>query len=136
MSWSPLKTISGRIVLGFSVLIATFGGISAYMILNMRQLGADLRVVRGGYLEVSLNAAQLYTLQDGVVDQLERDEDRILRADTPAATIPALNYNRQLRRGVLNQILATLRGLQKVPEGRRTQLSGIEDRINRFIAEY
>ncbi len=136
MAWSPLRTISGRIVLGFTVLLVTFGGISTYTIINMRLLGRDLRFVRGAYLEVSLNAAQLYTLQDGVVDQLNQDAERIVRPDVPAATMAALNRNRQLRRGVLDQSLTTLQNLRSQPEQRRAQLADVEQRIESFIADY
>jgi two-component system, NtrC family, sensor kinase len=135
MAWSPLRTISGRIVLGFTVLLVTFGGITTYTIVNMRLLGRDLRFVRGAYLEVSLNAAQLYVLQDGVVDQLHNDRDRMIRPDLALVTSP-LDYNRTLRRRFLDQSLNTLHNLQSQPEQRRARIADIEQKIEGLIADH
>src|SRR5438128_2744105 len=71
MRLSPLRSISGRIIRGFFVLLVTFAGVSAYTIVNMRELGSHLRFIRTAYLEVSLSMAQLNILQSNMVAQLE-----------------------------------------------------------------
>jgi signal transduction histidine kinase len=59
-----LRTISARIVLGFALLILTFGGVSALTVYNMSLLGRDLRVIRLGYQPLANKTRELADIQD------------------------------------------------------------------------
>jgi two-component system, NtrC family, sensor kinase len=113
-------------VLGYFVLLATFGGVSAYMIDRMRQLGRDLRFVRTTYLEIALRAAQLRSLQNGIVDYLEQP--------TPRRPYVARSYD--FRRRLLEPSLAQLRTLDAVPASHRRAVVAIEGRINGFLVAF
>jgi len=60
------------VALGFFVLLATFGVVSGYTIVKMRQLEKDLQFVRTAYFETSLAIAQLNTQQSNLLDEIGR----------------------------------------------------------------
>ncbi len=84
-----LRTLSGRIVLGFTVLTLTFGTISAIIVGNMELLGRQIRIIRIGYLPLALETKNLDEKQDAlwsyITDELasetlpNRAERRLLR---------------------------------------------------------
>lgn len=59
-----LRTLSGRILLGFTVLTLTFGTISVVIVGNMVLLGAQIRLIRTAYLPLALEAKNLAAKQD------------------------------------------------------------------------
>lgn len=59
-----LATLSGRIVLGFAVLILTFGTVSAVIVYNMGLLSREIRLIRTGYLPLALETKNLGEKQD------------------------------------------------------------------------
>jgi two-component system NtrC family sensor kinase len=124
---SPLRTISGRIALGFFVLLATFAAVSGYTILKLGQLGSDLQFVRTAYLEVSLAVAQLNSLQSGMVDQLDG------KAPLPR---PFVNYSQQIRMKLLDQSIAQIRNLEGVPQSKRNEVLAIERQLVRLARRY
>jgi signal transduction histidine kinase len=125
---SPLRTISGRIALAFLVLLVTFGVVSGYTILKLRQLGTDLQFVRTAYLEVALAVAQLNSLQRGMVDQLELgDRERLSR--------PRVRYNHHMRVKLLEDTILQLRELEVRP-GRRRSTQEIERQLARILDKY
>ncbi len=54
-----LRTLSGRIVVGFTILTFTFGTISALIVFNMVLLGRQIRLIRTGYLPLALETKNL-----------------------------------------------------------------------------
>ena len=126
MLLAPLRTISGRIALGFFVLLATFAVVSGYTIFKLRQLGSDLQYVRTAYLEVSLAVAQLNSWQSGMVDQLDG------RAPLPP---PFVNHNRRIRMRLLEQTITQLRELT-VPASRRGVVQEIDRQLERILGKY
>jgi len=66
------RSISGRVALGFFVGLATFGTVSSYTILRMRQLGTDLQFVRTAYLDLAFDITKLNEQQAGLLDSLEQ----------------------------------------------------------------
>ena len=125
----PLRTISGRIALAFLVLLVTFGVVSGYTILKLRQLGSDLQFVRTAYLGVSLTVAQLSTMQRGMLDQLELG-DRSVQARAK------VRYNRDHRAQLLEDSLTQLRELEAVPPDRRPAVAAIERQLAGILAHY
>jgi signal transduction histidine kinase len=126
---SPLRTISGRIALGFFVLLATFVVVSGYTIFKMRQIGSEFEYVRTAYFEVSLTVGQLNSLQSGMVDQLN--------ASTTVAPLPRslVSYARQNRVKLVDQTIAALRQLESSPE-RRAIIAASELQLQRILNEY
>lgn len=59
-----LRTLSGRILLGFTILTLTFGTISAVIVLNMVLLGRQIALIRTGYLPLALETKNLDEKQD------------------------------------------------------------------------
>ncbi len=129
MRASPLRTISGRIALGFFVLLATFGAVSGYTTVKMRQLGSDLQFVRTAYLEVSLTIAQVSSLQSAMVNQL---------GGTGASPLPPpyVNYSRRHRTRVLEASITQLRQLDELPESRKPAVDAILDKMTRLLENY
>jgi two-component system, NtrC family, sensor kinase len=125
---SPLRTLTGRIALGFFVLLATFGVVSGYTIVRMQQLGADLQFVRTAYSEVSLAVAQLSTIQGGMVSQI----------DGPVQLQPAYVRNSQkYRLRVLDDILSQLEKAKADAAPReRIKLAEIQARLGGILDEY
>jgi two-component system NtrC family sensor kinase len=59
-----LRTLSGRILLGFTILTLTFGTISALIVFNMVLLGRQIRLIRTGYFPLALETKNLDEKQD------------------------------------------------------------------------
>jgi two-component system NtrC family sensor kinase len=59
-----LRTLSGRILLGFTVLTLTFGTISAVIVANMVLLGRQIRLIRTAHLPLALETKNLNAKQD------------------------------------------------------------------------
>ncbi|MBI4508516.1 MAG: HAMP domain-containing protein [Deltaproteobacteria bacterium] len=123
----PIRTISGRIVLGFFVLMATFSGVSGYTIYKLADLGRELRFIRTAYLEVSLQVAKLQSLQGGIVDYLE---------DYATPRKPLVDRNRSDRRKLLQESADKLDALGKVPSAHRPAIVRMRERIDGFLQEY
>jgi two-component system, NtrC family, sensor kinase len=114
---SPLRTISGRVVLGFFVALATFGSVLAYTLSKMSGLGRDLRYSTA-YFDVSLRAAQLQRDQQGAVDYL----------DSPTLQKPFVQKYFSLRRELLEKSAEGLDGIDDVPEEQARTIAAINDR--------
>ena len=59
-----LRTLSGRILLGFTILTLTFGTISVLIVFNMVLLGRQIRLIRTAYLPLALETKNLDEKQD------------------------------------------------------------------------
>lgn len=74
-----LRTLSGRIVLGFTVLTLTFGTISALLVRYMGLLTREIRLIRTGYVPLALEAKDLSEKQSAlyayVKDELSTEID-------------------------------------------------------------
>ena len=73
-------TLSARIILGFAVLIVTYGVISANTMFNMDRLYREVRTIRGGYLGLALESIHLAERQKALLDYLKdelSDEARV-----------------------------------------------------------
>jgi signal transduction histidine kinase len=121
---SPLRTISGRIVLGYAVLVLTFGSLSGFTILRMHQLDRDLRFVLGAYYQVSLRVAQLRTTEDQVVYELNTPDVVAQHAFIKASI--------EWRRKALTDNLDAL-GALDVPPGQRASVDAIIVRTHHLL---
>ena len=80
MAW-PFRSLSSRVVLGFAILIATFGITLALIFSYMRQVGAEIAVIRTVYLRMALLTKDLARKQDELqtylVDEVEAETERM-----------------------------------------------------------
>jgi signal transduction histidine kinase len=115
----PLRTISGRIVLGFMVLLVVFGGVAGYAITEMNRLGRDVRYIRAAYLEISPPVAELAIQQETVVDALGTDRP----------SRPIMAKYRAVRLKKLQEIEDKLAAVTDVPRVYAKQVEGMRERI-------
>jgi len=59
MRFPVFRTLSSRIIVGFAVLILTFGAVSILTVSAMSRLAREIRVIRTGYLNLALTAKDL-----------------------------------------------------------------------------
>ncbi len=88
MRFPVLRTLSARIIVGFAVLILTFGGVSAVTVLNLQRLSAEIRVIRLGYLELALIAKDMAEKQNRMRAYLQ-DMDDLVGENCPAGRVEA-----------------------------------------------
>src|SRR5688572_1040061 len=114
MGFSPVRSISGRIVLGFAILMVTVFALSGMTIYKMSDLGRELRFIRTAYLEVSLRFAQLLSEQGAIVQVLGSGQGLV------EASSARLNYHLDERRKLLSESGDLLQQLGEVPDRRRS----------------
>lgn len=61
-------SISARIFSGFLVVLITFGGVMGYTFHRMHRLQEDLQLINKSYLQLTLTLAELYTIQDNLLN--------------------------------------------------------------------
>ncbi len=70
-----LRTLSGRIVLGFAILIVTFGTVTAVTVGNLDLLNHEIRVIRTGYVKLALISKDLNENQRHLRGYLQAELD-------------------------------------------------------------
>ncbi|RMH40920.1 MAG: HAMP domain-containing protein [Deltaproteobacteria bacterium] len=123
-----LTTISARIVVAFAVLIVTFGGVSAYSVVNLSRLGRQIRLIRTGYVPLALQAKELEEKQTQLREFLDD-----VTAESSAARVEArLRSYLATRARDLREAIEMADALRDVPPGHR---AGVAD-IRRQLAEF
>ncbi|MCG8422749.1 MAG: ATP-binding protein [Proteobacteria bacterium] len=116
-----LQTLSGRIILGFTVLTLTFGTISAFIVYYMEILSREIRLIRTGYVPLALAAKDLEEkqniLRSYISDELEAEND------PDRAQWRIIKYQRA-RQWALRQTEKVLEDLPPVPPHHRSQING------------
>jgi hypothetical protein len=56
-------SLTTRIFLGYAVVLVTFGAVSIFSVLTLRQNQLEMRLVSDGYLELSQTVAAIETFQ-------------------------------------------------------------------------
>jgi signal transduction histidine kinase len=69
------SSVSAKIFIAFLVVMATFGGVTAYGALAMRRLGDELRRISRGYLTLRIDVHDLQTLQYNLLQYMELSTD-------------------------------------------------------------
>lgn len=123
-----LATLSGRIVLGFAVLILTFGTISAVIVFNMGLLSREIRLIRTGYLPLALETKNLDEKQDILWSYLN-SEFTLESESSRAAT--ELYRKLQARSTSLRTTEKVINTATSVPAGHRQQF----ERTRRQVAQ-
>ncbi|MSP58929.1 MAG: sensor histidine kinase [Myxococcales bacterium] len=75
-----LSSVSAKIFIAFLVVMATFGGVTAYGAHAMQRLGDELRRISQGYLTLRLDLHDLQTRQFNLLQFLERADDESQRS--------------------------------------------------------
>ena len=66
-------SLATRIFLGYAIVTLTFGAVSIYSVLELRQIGSEIRLVSDGYLALAKATAQL----DSFHKSRQRDTERL-----------------------------------------------------------
>ena len=127
-----LATLSGRIVLGFAVLILTFGTISAVIVFNMGLLSSEIRLIRTGYIPLALETKDLDEKQEVLWSYLSNE----LQSETKDDRVrQQLIRHEQLRLRSLMKIEQVLDKLTDVPRGHRHKLRDTRQTVAALRAE-
>ena len=103
MRWS---SVSAKIFVAFLVVMATFGGVTAFGVHAMRQLGGELRRISRGYLQLRLDLHDLQALQSNLLQLLERTDEESQRSPSfvKAAVDTARAYRRKSVRKLVDEV--------------------------------
>jgi signal transduction histidine kinase len=126
-----LRTISGRIVVAFALLIATFGGVSLYSVINMSKLSRQIRLIRTAYVPLALKSKELHEKQNNLrayLDDIPNESSRA-RVEARIQSYTATR-GRYLREAVelSNALTDVPRGHREAAEIRR-YLTGFETAV-------
>ena len=105
-------TLSARIIIGFAVLVITFGGISLSAVLTTDNLNGTIRVIRTGHLQMALKSSDLSEKQQGLLSYLRDD---LTGESSPRRVAMRLRRLREQRDNQLAVIEETLSHLHDIP---------------------
>lgn len=135
-----LRSLSGRIVLGFAILVATFGTVTAVTVGNLDRLNSEIRVIRTGYVELALLSKDLNENQRHLRGYLQGDlegEPSWSRVETK------LGGFRERRETLLEEAREVLAEQRDLPEPHRkamaataAHLSQLEHRLEGLAPRY
>ncbi|HLU66384.1 MAG TPA: HAMP domain-containing protein, partial [Kofleriaceae bacterium] len=128
-------TLSARIIVGFAVLIVTFGGISLSAVLTTDQLNRSIRVIRIGYLQLALETRDLADRQDNLVGYLR---DELAGESSPRRAETRIKRLLASRERLLGQLEQTLARVDDIPAIHRDAMDDTRKElgdIRRMIGE-
>ena len=121
-----LRTLSGRIVLGFAVLVITFGTVTAVTVGNLDLLNHEIRVIRTGYVNLALISKDLNENQRHLRDYLQSE----LETEASWSRVETRLKRFQARRaGFLRDARRVLADQRDLPEPHRQAMAATADRL-------
>ncbi|HET6610963.1 MAG TPA: ATP-binding protein [Kofleriaceae bacterium] len=126
-----LSTLSARIILGFAILILTFGTVSAVTVGNLDLLSREIRVIRIGYLPLALVTKDLAEKQKSLRNYLK---DGVEVETTPRRVKAQLRGLRAARARLLREAKKILAGLPDLPESHRQAMALAATRLSQIEA--
>lgn len=107
-----MRTLSARILVGFAVLILTFGLTTSLVVVYMDQVGDEIRMIRTGFLPLALFSKELARRQEDLRSYLGdlKDEPNLRYAQRN------LTRHQTQRARALGEVQRTLSELRDVPE--------------------
>jgi len=123
-----LRTISGRIVVAFALLILTFGGVSLYAVINMSRLARQIRLIRTAYVPLALKAKELHEKQNNLREYL----DDIVNEASATRVEARIRSHRATRARYLREAEEISDQLTDVPAGHRRAVA----EIRRYLREF
>ena len=131
-------SISAKIFIGFLVVLATFGAVSIYNVINQRRTGDELRLVSRGYLELRLGVSDLQTRHSNflevLADQLNKQEARVPHVVKFAVDNARRSRLTQQMPAVLSEV-RDLESLRSTPE-EHALLHQLRTRLERIQAAF
>jgi signal transduction histidine kinase len=124
-----LRTLSARIVLGFVVLIATFGATSAWIVTYMDLMSSEISVIRTGYLRLALTTKDLESRQKL---QWQYLKEELPSEGSPKAVERRLRNMRTARDKTLNDLEQTLATMRDLPRGHARQVEKTARSVTRI----
>jgi two-component system, NtrC family, sensor kinase len=121
-----MRTLSARILVGFVVLILTFGLTTSLVVVYMDQVGDEIRMIRTGFLPLALFSKDFARRQEDLRSYLAeelKDEANLKYAQRN------LRKHRGFRDKTLAEVQRTLGGLRDVPERHARRISETKDRL-------
>jgi len=114
-----LRTLSARIVVGFAALILTFGITTAWIVLYMDQVSAEVAIIRTGYLQLSFKVRELQRKQQDLIFYLEDipGEAMVRRVEKRTSQYVAA------RTKLLADSVAIIDGIDNLPERHRDRFA-------------
>lgn len=122
-----LRTLSGRIILGFTVLTLTFGTVSALIVLNMELLSREIRSIRTAYLPLALETKNLDEKQNILWSYITNE---LLSESRPERVERQLIRHRQGRSKSLRATEKILNELDDLPAAHSAKIA----RTRQFVA--
>lgn len=124
-----MRTLSARILVGFAVLILTFGVTTTLVVVYMDQVGDEIRMIRTGFLPLALFSTALTRRQEDLSSYLAeelKDESSVAYATRN------LSKHYERRKKALADVKNTLAGLHDIPERHARRISEIKERLARL----
>ena len=97
-----LSSLSGKVFAAFLVVLATFGGVSAFGALTMRRLGDEVLRVAVDYLTLQVQLHDLKTRQSNLLQIVERADDESQRRT--AVVKNPIDAGRRYRKSLVHDI--------------------------------
>jgi two-component system NtrC family sensor kinase len=134
-----LRTISARILVGFAVLILTFGITAVNVIWFVHDVGVEVRVIREGFLQLALKSQAFARSEEDLQNYIaeDRSEDSYRRVQIQMV---ARHQNRRKTFGELSNVLDALgpvhaRHAKRIGET-RSRIDGLRKALDELDALY
>ena len=121
-----LRSLSARILLGFAVLIVTFGATSVWIVSYMTDLGSEIGVIRTGYLKLALTTKDLESRQK-LLSQYLKEE--LSGEGSPSTVKRRVIKFRADRDGSLDTLDQTLESMKDLPRGHARLVDRAGERV-------
>ncbi len=129
-----MRTLTARILLGFAVLIVTFGAVSVLTILNTGALSRDIMIIRKGSLEFALATKDLYSKQVALFSYLSEE---IVDETSPGRAKRRLLRLRVDRDNTLAEVETALREFESllVRSNRTLRAASVTSKVRSLVEE-
>jgi signal transduction histidine kinase len=133
-----LRTLSGRIILGFTVLTLGFAGVTTNIVINQRTLENSVDLVNSGYLPLAERTKELARRCEDVRQYVGEAFDKEANPDGARMKLEAMRQRRAKQLAETQEFLADLRNIDEVDRkhGLRDTLDRLETRIATLDAHY
>ena len=108
------KTLTARVLLGFSLLVLVFGIVSAWTVVRLDNLTAAIRIVRAGYLELTVVSGELADRQESLFSFVKEELQNARSVERMRSQI---NLHRLAREKKLKEAESRLAEFRNTKEG-------------------
>ena len=124
-----LRTLSARILLGFALLIVTFGATMIWIVAYMDDLRSEIEVIRTRYLKLTIASKDLAGQQQMLFSYLKEE---MSGEGTPTMVTRRLHRLRDSRGDLLDKLTTTLNSMRELPRGHGTAVRRYLDRVDQM----